>query len=410
MKRAPFSLAVLSALFALGCGWEPNTEIDPPRHSGRSQTDLETSSSRGSQSTSTDDFYETRRRFWDDRQLKRDSARTSLSEKDLTWVSTAQDARVALLVSPDTGFDTWGIETSVAEIPTDWHTGRHRHGEVAIYIVSGEGFISVDGIRYDIYPGTTIGVPYGEDHQLFNLGPGALRYFTASAYPLERHLGLYRLEQIENCGQNTTIPQLPVSANGYDKGNRRIRLLWEEAHYRDGSIGLRPWLEARLRGGVNLRHRHSGGAPGATNEAAKLASAIGHHSAWIRLMGSPGQMDFANRMALISGFLIEDPGAHSGRHSHMEAVIYVLSGQGHSVVDGTKIRWSSGSSLHIQGPQTEHQHFNTGEEPAFMLRVANGLRPHIRKTVEQIFPFLWFEAHGRDTAGSSHEVKQTPGQ
>ena len=51
-------------------------------------------------------------------------------------------------------------------------------------------------------------------------------------------------------------------------------------------------------------------------------------------------------------------------------------------------------SVHIQGPQTDHQHFNTGDEPAFMLRVANGLRPHIRKTVEDLYPFLWFEAHG----------------
>jgi gentisate 1,2-dioxygenase len=106
-------------------------------------------------------------------------------------------------------------------------------------------------------------------------------------------------------------------------------------------------------------------------------------------------MDFSNRLALISGFLIEDPGAHSGRHAHMEAIIYVLNGHGHSVVDGEKIPWSPGSSLHVQGPQSQHQHFNTGSEPAFMLRIASGLRPYIERSVEEVFPFLWFEAHSR---------------
>ena len=33
----------------------------------------------------------------------------------------------------------------------------------------------------------------------------------------ERYLGLYRLEQVEECGRSATIPQLPVSKDGYDK-------------------------------------------------------------------------------------------------------------------------------------------------------------------------------------------------
>jgi quercetin dioxygenase-like cupin family protein len=368
--------------------------VGPPR-------DIESQASLESLSKPGDDFQRARLRVWNDRLEKRRAARTSLHEEELTWLSTAQDARFAMLVSPETGFDTWGIETSIAEVPPGWHTGSHIHGEEAIYVIGGRGFIAVDGIRYDLQAGTTVGVPYGSEHQLFNTGSDTLTYFSATAYLLERYLGLYRLEQVRECGPTSKIPQLPVSKDGYDRKGRRIRLLWEEAHYRDGSVGLRAWLEARIRGGVDLRRRHAGSAPGARNRAARLASGIGHHSAWVRLMGGPGKMGFSNRLALISGLLIEDPGAHSGRHAHMDALIYVLSGHGYSVIDGERTEWRPGSSLHIQGPQSEHQHFNSGNEPAFMLRIASGLRPYLESSVEEVFPFLWFEAGGRHSLAAT---------
>lgn len=393
--QKPF-LAKISilALLALGCGWEPNTKLAPPTVTLSTSPGTRSVSDFPPTVSSASDFYRARQRDWENRQLDRRAARTSLHEEELEWISTPQDARVALLVSPETGFAPWGLETAVAEISPGWHTGKHRHGEVAIYVVTGEGFVSVDGVRYDVHPGTTVGVPYGARHQLFNLGSEVLRYFTATAYPLERHLGLNLLEQIEEHGPTTIVPELPVSEDGLDEEGRRIRLLWEEARYRDGTVGPRAWLEARVRGGVDLSQKYDSTSPGARNDNARLVSGIGHHSAWVRLMGPPGKMGFPNRMVVISGLLIEDPGGYSGRHAHMEAVIYVLSGEGYSAVDGEKVPWRPGTSVHIQGPQTDHQHFNTGDEPAVMLRVANGLRPDIRKTVEDLYPFLWFEAHG----------------
>lgn len=394
MSRTRSFLAVRSLWGIRGFGWVPNDKIRPPEYSATPPSSVEVRTEPESPSILENSSYGARLRVWDDRQERRRAARTSLHEGELTWMSTVQDARFALLVSPETGFDSWGIETSLAEVPPGWHTGSHIHGEEAIYVIAGQGFIAVDGIRYDVNPGATVGVPFGSEHQLFNTGSDVLAYLSATAYPLERYLGLYRLEQVEECGPSVTTPRLPVSKDGYDRKGRRIRLLWEEAFYRDGSVGLRAWLEARLRGGVDLRQRHVGGAPGARNREAGLVSGIGHHSAWVRLMGGPKKMGFSNRLVLISGLLIDDPGAHSGRHAHMEAVIYVLSGFGYSVIDGERIEWRPGSSLHIQGPQSEHQHFNTGSEPAFMLRIASGLRPYLQDSVKEVFPFLWYEARG----------------
>ena len=387
------------ALVWLGCGWKPNSDLDPPGQADADSRDPEPAAT--AQAPMPDDFYRARLIDWEDRQLEKQAARTSLHEDELEWRSTPQDARVALQVSPETGFDTWGLETAVAEIPPGWHTGKHRHGEAAIYVVRGEGFISVDGLRYDIAAGTTVGIPYGSPHQIFNLGDGDLRYLVATAFPLERHLGLHLLEQIEDCGPTLSVPDLPLSKDGFDEQGRRIRLLWNEAFFRDGKVGPRAWLEARVRGGVDLRKQYDSTSPGATNDDARIASGLGHHSAWVRLMGSPGQMDFPNRLALITGLLIDNPGTRSGRHAHMEAVIYVLSGEGFSAVDGAKVPWEAGTSVHIQGPQTDHQHFNTSDEPAFMLRVASGLRPQIRRAMDDVYPFLWFEAHRHGADPSS---------
>jgi gentisate 1,2-dioxygenase len=84
----------------------------------------------------------------------------------------------------------------------------------------------------------------------------------------------------------------------------------------------------------------------------------------------------------------------------MEAVLYVLAGRGYSVVDGSRHPWEAGTSLHVQGPQTSHQHFSDGPEPSVMLRIASGLRPSLENAVADVFPKQWFEGRGGHEAHS----------
>src|SRR5262245_43893898 len=90
--------------------------------------------------------------------------------KDLQWVRTRQDARAALMIAPETGFTTGGSLLMKAEIPVGWHTGTHRHGEEAIFIERGTGFLLLDGQRYGFRRRTALHVPYRSPHQLFNTG------------------------------------------------------------------------------------------------------------------------------------------------------------------------------------------------------------------------------------------------
>src|SRR5215471_14993375 len=104
-----------------------------------------------------------------------------MRSKDLKWVRTRQDYKAALMIAPELGFPTGGSCLMRAEIPVGWHTGKHLHGEEAIYVESGEGFMVLDDKRYGFFPGTVLHIPYRSTHQLFNMG---------------------KMEQLEDCGAN----------------------------------------------------------------------------------------------------------------------------------------------------------------------------------------------------------------
>ena len=101
------------------------------------------------------DFYsEWLERSKNNEKVVNDAPRVMRS-KDLKWVRTRQDHKAALMIAPELGFPTGGSCLMRAEIPVGWHTGKHLHGEEAIYVESGEGFMVLDDKRYDFFPGTS---------------------------------------------------------------------------------------------------------------------------------------------------------------------------------------------------------------------------------------------------------------
>ncbi len=87
--------------------------------------------------------------------------------------------------------------------------------------------------------------------------------------------------------------------------------------------------------------------------------------------------------------------AFGGKHAHMEAILYVLDGEGYTVVDGERFDWKKGSCLHVQGPQTVHEHFCTGQEAYSMLRTLPGVRMNFAQHYAlERFPYLTFTPDG----------------
>ncbi len=327
-----------------------------------------------------DDFYAGWLKYWDDEQEERHKARKYINEEDLEWVRTKQDWRAALLGARENGFVTCGA-TMLAEIPRGWHTGKHSHGEEAIYIVEGKGFSVVDGLRYDWETGSCLFIPFGIAHQHFNLGETTVRYLSATALPLERFVGLAKITQYEEAGE-TALGEFDA-----------IKSAESDLHPEYGriAIGLKkaPVFAAGEYGTFLDRRKDEFTASMASEM--KTPGAVGHRSRFIMFMGAP-ENNFKSREVEITSILCDDPGMHSGKHSHMEALLYVLQGEGYSVVDGERVPWKKGTLFQVQGPQTVHEHFNTGNIESQQLRIHFGIRAKFFQPIaKRVFPYRYYE-------------------
>lgn len=325
-------------------------------------------------------FYENWLRYWDEEQEERRKARFYIHEEDLEWVRTKQDWRGALLCARENGFVTPGV-AMVAEIPQGWHTGKHSHGEEAMYIVQGQGFSVVDGLKYDWETGSCLFMPYGSVHQHFNSGEGTVRYFSAMALPLERFVGLAKIIQYEEAGE-TAMSDL-----------EEIESAESEIHQEYGRIvlSLKDALAVTSKDfNVNLAKRDDEFHQTIAKEM-RMPGVPSHRYRSIDFMVAE-ENNFKAREVMITSILCDAPGKHSGKHSHMEALLYVLQGEGYSVIDGEKIQWKKGTFLHVPGPQTVHQHWNTGDIETQQLRIHYGIRSAFFQPIaRRVFPYKYYE-------------------
>ncbi len=266
-------------------------------------------------------------------------------DADHAWIETRQDARVKLMLSDELGFPTMGGVVLKAEVPPGRHTGSHVHGEEAIHIVSGTGHVVVDGHRFAVRPGSTIAIPYRASHQLVNTGRTPMLYVSALAFPLERFVKLATLDQLEDHGSNTDdhLTAEYESSNALPSGRRVLIQLDEAPTYADQDLSTAPAAYRNQHGEVRYLMTEANGFP------ARSSVAMSH-------------------------VFEEPPRHHGGRHKHLEAVLYVLEGEGHTDVQGGRQPWAAGDVLHIPPAMYEHEHFNESDRTSRMLRVQFGIR------------------------------------
>lgn len=258
--------------------------------------------------------------------------------RELQWVETRQDAKAALMIAPELGFPTGGSLLMRAEIPVGWHTGKHSHGEEAIYVESGEGFLMLDDKRYDFRPGTIFHVPYRSKHQLFNTGKEPVGYLSGLAWHLEAAIHMGRMEQLEDAGENDAAALAKVTP--------------EDSQY---------WAEDGRR--ISMH-----------KEQFEL-SAESKHGATYFLMGRSGNRSgFKATAAAISSIFVELPRSKSHSHAHPEAYLYALEGAGYSEIGGKQYTWEQGDAVHVPPGMMHHQHFNPSEGETKELRFEFGIR------------------------------------
>lgn len=323
------------------------------------------------------DFYAAWRAASD--QNEADLARSPVVARgrDLSWIETENDHRLAMLIGRQVGFPTQGTNLCKAVIPSGHHTGKHRHGEEAIHVLAGTGFIVVDDRRYDFRPGTTIHVPFMSTHQLFNSGDVDVVYVTASAMDLDLYVKLGRLEQLEVKGANEPGFEraIPAEDGQLDAQGRRIALHLEDApdeQQRREALRRAAAESGDAHAGEGHGHGHDGKRHGDTHNAHR-------HGAIYILMGggespSDERNDFTAVSVAMTNIFEEVPHTSSHCHSHTEAVLYVLEGIGFSEIDYEHYDWEAGDAVHVPPKMTRHEHFNPSDQRTRTLRIEYGIR------------------------------------
>jgi quercetin dioxygenase-like cupin family protein len=325
-------------------------------------------------------FYEEWIGLWEKAEEERAKARKVIHERELEWVETRYDARAALLLSPENGFRTWGSTCFLGEIPVGAHTGKHRHGEEAIFIVQGAGFSIVDGVRYDWKPESALLIAFGSEHQHFNTGDTTVRYFSTMAVHLEHYVGVHRTTHLENWGPNKKLPDAPRSTDGLAKNGSRVLLLEPTVDEDPGETDLSKLPEVDPSRPLVVGDR----------DGMWQYTWLHRPRSDVRLYMEYGKTinGFDPREVELHSVMHGPAGKYSGKHAHMEAGLYILDGEGYSVIAGERFEWEAGAAIHVPGPQTIHQHFNTGAKPSRMLRFAPGIRYWFEKSAKREFPYL----------------------
>ena len=327
--------------------------------------------------------------------------------RDLVWIETPNEHRLAMLIGEQVGFPTNGTNLCKVVVPAGHHTGRHRHGEEAIHVVQGSGVAFIGGRRYDFHDGTTIHVPYMDDHQFFNTGDVDVEYVSASTMDLDLFIRLGRLEQIEEKGPNLAgfLAALPAEDGQFDGLGRRIALHLEDAP--NEADRKRSGKDRGEHGGHGHEgHSHDGpgepgsaeAAPGRPPERLIKSEHPHRHGAIYNLMGggeskSEHRNGFTALTAAMTQIFEEVPHTSSHCHTHTEAVLYVLEGVGFSEIDGEHYDWEAGDAVQIPPKMTRHEHFNPSDGRTRTLRIEYG----IRYFYEQLWPG-YFKIEHRETS------------
>jgi uncharacterized cupin superfamily protein len=327
--------------------------------------------------------------------------------RDTEWVETPNEHRIGMLVGRQVGFPTMGSSLSKVEIPVGCHTGKQQHGEEAIHILAGSGFLVLDGRRYDFHAGTTIHVPFMSVHQLFNTGDEVVSYISAATHDLDLFVMLGRFNQLEEKGTNAPgfEAAFPAEDGQYDELGRRIALHLEDAPDEEK---LREQRRAKERAegkggheghGHGHGHGHGDGGDktpddellidrgkdgGASEYVARRRNANinenahRHGAIYVLMGGGESKSDIRNDFTAVSvamtNIFEEVPHTSSHCHTHTEAVLYVLEGVGFSEIDFEHYDWEAGDAVHVPPRMTRHEHFNPSDGRTRTLRIEFGIR------------------------------------
>ena len=257
--------------------------------------------------------------------------------------SALRGAAVGFLCGGDSAVPMRMIDARIVELAPGGRTSTHRHAHDAVgFVLAGQGVTTIGAERYPWLRSDAFHTPAWSWHRHENTGPAPARFLAVTDAPLVRSLGLARIDDI---GDTPPPEDEPLRAPAGPADGAYARELAEAAA---------AWAERR----AARRHTAFGGLTLRTSPRGTRTALLVDRSLGYRTTG-------------ISIALFEiPPGGKQSRHRHPgEALLYIVAGEGYSVIDDVRYDWVAGDGA-IVNQYVWHQHFNASpDRPATVIRM-----------------------------------------
>jgi quercetin dioxygenase-like cupin family protein len=264
--------------------------------------------------------------------------------------SSYKGIHIGYIVAPHLGIENRNISLEVHRLLPGAHTESHRHNEVVCHVLNGRGYSIIDGKRYDWEPHDSIHIQKGAWHQHFNASDKTPAHILAGKPTpvlefFSPHAMVYKGDSFSDVPDDF-MPEHPFTHErvsvGYVGGQKWMSHLQLATHER-----LAQQEQRRREARVLLK----------ASEAVIERSE--HKGDWkVGLIDE--YLGFDNRILALYIHQMP-PNSYTETHKHGEAIVYVLSGRGYSIVEGERYDWKAGDCIFVQ-PAIWHQHFNSDPE------------------------------------------------
>jgi quercetin dioxygenase-like cupin family protein len=274
---------------------------------------------------------------------------------------------IGYVIAPHLGIEVNNITLEIHRLQPGARTETRRHYEAVCHVLNGRGYTVIDGTRYDWEPHDSFHLQNGARFQHFNLDPERPAHIlVAQAAPIIEKVTPHALVSKGDSYSDPPDdfrPEHPFTGErvtvGYVDGEKWMSHLQAAGHDR-----RQRRLEEQKSARVFLK------ASDAVIERSQ------HRGDWkVGLVDR--HIGFMNRVLAMYVHQMP-PGSHTETHKHGEAIVFVLSGRGHSIVDGEHHQWQAGDCIFVK-PGQWHQHFNGDPD-----RVSQHLAVYIAPLREQL--------------------------
>jgi quercetin dioxygenase-like cupin family protein len=263
--------------------------------------------------------------------------------------------------------------------------GVHRHiSAPTLFCLAGRGWERNDDVLYTFEEHDLLIVPPYTVHQHGGDDEVQAEIYVPETGRVHHLMGLTWREQ-HKLSEKPTFPEgtKPLYSNGELIGYRILRGVLGITEDIDVILGAEPKREAAFRA-----RRASGAWEGAVentydryvklmHDEAEFCRTVDHvvraaEQEWeltpqglLKWLVHPNTVTASKQKWI---YLQEIPGgSRSGRHRHVaEELLLVIAGKGYDIHDGERWDWKQGDLICVP-TMTDHQHFNTGDEPALLL-------------------------------------------